>query len=167
MADVEIGSRVPAVPTGLVDATGEPHDLAAALARGPVVLGIYKSSCQASKTMFPFLERLHQRHAGHGLAVYGVSQDSPTITASFARRLGIKFAILIEPAGYPVTLAFGVTFTPTVYLLLPDGAVGATTMGFFKDPVNEFGDAVATAVGQPAAELFTAADTDVPIFVPG
>jgi len=167
VAEITTGSPAPVVETPLVDAAGEAHDISHALTHGPVLLGLYKSSCQASKTMFPFLERLHERYADTPLTVLGVSQDSPMVTASFARRAGVTFPMLIEPEGYPVATAFGITCTPTVFLILPDGTVSYTTMGFFKDPVNELGDAAAAAVGEPPTPLVTDADTDVPVFVPG
>jgi len=167
VAEITAGSPAPVVNTPLVDAAGETRDISQALAHGPVLLSLYKSSCQASKTMFPFLERLHQRYAGTSLTVLGVSQDSPMVTASFGRRAGVTFPIIIEPEGYPVATAYGITCTPTVFLILPDGTVSYTTMGFFKDPVNELGDAVAAAVGQPPSPLVTEDDTDVPVFVPG
>jgi peroxiredoxin len=167
MATVDVGQQAP-IPDGtLEDAEGASHDLRAALGRGPILLGLYKSSCQASKTMFPFLERLHRRYGGDGLSVYGVSQDSANVTRSFARRLELSFPILIEGEGYPLSAAFGITATPTVFLLAPDGTVTATTMGFFKGPVNELGDAAAAAVGREPAPLVTEEDAGVPVFVPG
>ena len=167
MAAIEIGGAAPRLDAPLADAEGRSHVIAEALTRGPVLLGIYKSSCQASKTMLPFLERLRQRHADAPLTVLGVSQDSPNITRSFARRYGLAFPILIEPDDYPVSRAFDIMATPTVYLIQPDGTVVYTTMGFFKAPVNELGDAVAAALGQEPAPLVTEADADVPMFVPG
>src|SRR3712207_5168840 len=151
----------------LEDADGNTYVIDDAVATGPVVLGIYKSSCQASKTMFPFLERLHQRYGGKGLSVLGVSQDSANVTRSFARRYGITFPILIEPEDFPVSVAFDIFATPTVFLVRPDRTVAFTTMGFFRDPVNNLGRAVATLLDAPPEELFTAEDTEVPVFVPG
>ncbi len=169
MATTEAGESAPSLPVTMPDAAGTAHDLQAALASGPAVLGIYKSSCQASKTMFPFLERLHQRYAANGLSVFGVSQDSANVTRSFARRLELTFPILIEGDDYPVSTAFDITATPTVYLIQPDGKVAYTTMGFLRDPVNELGAAVTEAIGQERTELFTDDDeaAGVPIFVPG
>lgn len=167
MAAIAAGETAPVLNESLAAADGADHNLAEAMARGPVLLAIYKSSCQASKTFFPFLERLHQRHAAAGLTVFGVSQDSANVTRSFARRYGVTFPILIEPAGYPVSHAFDIVATPTVYLIRSDGTVAATTMGYFKGPVNEFGAAVAAAVGAEATPLVTDADAGVPVFVPG
>ena len=167
MATLEVGERVPELELRLEDADGTRHDLNAAITAGPVLLGIYKSSCQASKTMFPFLERLHRRYADDGLQVFGVAQDSANITRSFARRLGLSFPILIEGDAYPVSRALDIAATPTVFLIGQDGSVAFTTMGFFKQPVNELGDAVAAMVGREPEPLVTDEDDDVPIFVPG
>ncbi len=166
MATIEAGAVAPELDIQLPDMAGEPRVMAEALASGPVLVGIYKCSCQASKAMFPFLERLHQRYQGR-LSVFGVSQDSPNIARSFARRLDLTFPILIEGPDYPVSNAFSIAATPTVYLIRSDGTVAFTTMGFFKGPVNELGDAVAAELGEAPTPLVTDADAGVPVFVPG
>ncbi|HEV2108807.1 MAG TPA: TlpA disulfide reductase family protein [Thermomicrobiales bacterium] len=169
MATLEAGATAPELDLTLEDAEGTPRSIATVLRDGPVLLGIYKSSCQASKTMFPFLERLHERYGQNGLQVLGVSQDSANITRSFARRAGITFPILIEPEGYPISTAFGITATPTVYLIRPGGEIVFDTMGFFADPVNELGRATATEVAADSVPLYTEEDTErgTPPFVPG
>jgi peroxiredoxin len=166
VATLAAGDTAPDLSAPLADAEGTPHRLADVLAERPVVLGLYKSSCQASKTMFPFLERIHRRHGGR-VAVFGLAQDSANITRSFARRLGLTFPILIEPEDYPLSRAFAITATPTVFVIRPGGEIAYETMGFFKGPVNALGDAVAAEAGAPADPLFTEADTEVPVFVPG
>jgi peroxiredoxin len=162
---IEVGQTAPAFDVMLDDAQGERHDLGAL--SGPVLYGIYKSSCVASKSIFPFLERLYQRYGSDGLTVLGVSQDSANVTRSFARRLGITFPILIEGDTYPISSAFDIAATPTVYLVQPDGTVAYTTMGYFKAMLDQMGDAVAAAVDRPPEPLVTDADADVPLFVPG
>jgi peroxiredoxin len=117
--------------------------------------------------MFPFLERLRERHAGDGLSVLGVSQDSANITRSFARRYGITFPLLLEGDNYPVSRAFDIMATPTVFLIEPGGTVAYTTMGFMKPALDVLGDAVADVLRKPHQALVTADDSDVPMFVPG
>jgi peroxiredoxin len=151
----------------LQNAQGREHTLGGFLKTGPLVLGIYKCSCQASKTVFPVLERLFQREHAHGLSVVGVAQDSANITRSFARRYGITFPLLIEPEGYPISTAYDIFATPTVFLIRPDGTVAFTLMGFLRDQINQLGDAVAAELNQPPQPLITDADTDMPLFVPG
>lgn len=169
VATLEKGATVPELPVELEDAEGTPRSIPGALADGPVLLGIYKSSCEASKTMFPFLQRLHERYGQNGLQVLGISQDSANITRSFARRTGVTFPMLVEPAGYPVSTAFGITATPTVYLVRPNGEIVFDTMGFFADPVNELGRVTATEVAADPLPLYTEEDArnGTPRFVPG
>ncbi|MDQ3514396.1 MAG: TlpA family protein disulfide reductase [Chloroflexota bacterium] len=169
MATLDVGGTVPGLDMALTDTEGTGRTLAGALADGPVLLGLYKSSCQASKTMFPFLQRLHERYGPRGLQVLGLSQDSENITRSFGRRAGLTFPILLDPEGYPVSRAFDITATPTVYLIDPDGTVVATTMGFFADPVNELAAKAAEAVGAEPEPIYTDEDAaqGTPRFVPG
>jgi peroxiredoxin len=167
VSPVEIGQQAPALDFSLKDTGGIDHSLGEWVRSGPLVLCIYKSSCQASKTIFPILERLYQREHPHGLSVVGVEQDSANITRSFARRYGITFPLLIDPEGYPVSAAYDIFATPTVFLIRPDGTVAFTLMGFLRDQINQFANVVAAELGQPPQPLITDADTDVPMFVPG
>lgn len=164
---LRIGEQAPAIAEAYPDAGGQPHTVAESQAGGPVLLGIYKSSCQASKTLFPFLDRLHQRHAGQGLAVLGVSQDSANIARSFARRAGVTFPLLIEGDEYPISRAFDAGFTPTVYLIRPDRTIAFVAEGFLRDQIDELGVAVAAELGVPPAPLIAETETEVPFFVPG
>lgn len=164
---IDVGAQRPQTRETFEDAEGQPHSLGEALAHGPLLLGLYKSSCQASKTIFPFLQRLYERYGEKGLTVFGIAQDSPNITRSFARRLGVAFPILIEPEGYPLANAFAIAATPTIFLIDRDGKIAYTTMGFLKPGLNAMGDAVTTALGLPPEPLVTDADADVPMFVPG
>jgi peroxiredoxin len=163
----EQGQKAPFPDGEFNDAEGQAHDLTRAVANGPLLLGIYKSSCASSKQMFPFLERLNDRHRGDGLAVLGISQDSANITRSFARRYGITFPLVLEGDDYPISRAFDIMATPTVFLIEPDGNVAYTTMGFMKPALDALGDAVADVLGKPRQALVTSDDADVPMFVPG
>jgi peroxiredoxin len=163
----QLGERAPIPETPFNDAEGVEQKLSQLLASGPLLLGIYKSSCASSKQMFPFLERVHQRHKDHGLQVVGVAQDSANITRSFARRYGLTFPLVVEGEDFPISGAFDIAATPTVFLIAPNGDVSYTTMGFLKPGLDALGDAVADALGRPREPLVTDADGDVPMFVPG
>ena len=163
----QLGERAPLPQTSFTDAEGIEQNLSELLASGPVLLGIYKSSCASSKQMFPLLERIYQRYRDHGLRVVGVAQDSANITRSFARRYGVTFPLVIEGDDYPISQAFDIAATPTVFLITPNGDVTYTTMGFMKPGLDALGDAVADALGRPHEPLITEADGDVPMFVPG
>lgn len=163
----EQGQPAPFPDLPFSDAEGIERNLRVALATGPLLLGIYKSSCASSKQMFPFLERISQRYQGSALSVLGISQDSENISRSFARRYGITFPLIVEGTEYPLSRAFEIMATPTIFLIDPEGSVAYTTMGFLKPSLDGMGDAVADALGLPHEPLVTSADGDVPMFVPG
>ena len=167
MATIGVGDKAPELNQTWLDAEDRPHVFAEALQHGPVVLGLYKSSCQASKTMFPFLQRLANVYGGHGLQVFGVAQDSANITKSFARRLDLSMPIIVEGPEYPLSRAYDIFATPTVYLIGEDGVVAWSTMGFMKPQIGEMSEAVAGALGVAPEPIVSDADADVPMFVPG
>jgi peroxiredoxin len=167
LTPIEAGQPAAALDLELRDAHGFPHTLATALKRGPVLLALYKSSCQASKAMLPMLDRIHREYADEGLTVYGLAQDSANITQSFARRYDISFPILIDTDDYAMSRAFDIFATPTVYLIRPDGMIAVSLMGFLRDQVSELANTIATLLGRPPQTLIADHEADVPLFVPG
>ncbi len=162
---VDTGTKAPTF--ALNDAENEePHDLADALKRGPVLLGIYKSSCQASKTAFPFLEKIHQAYPDGELTVWGIAQDSPNVTRSFIRRVGVSFPILVDDNDYAVSRAYDIMATPTIYLIDRSGMVVWQGMGFQKPAMDELSAKVAELLGTTPLDLTSGTD-DVPSWVPG
>lgn len=151
----------------LPDADGAPHAIDDWLSRGPVLLGIYKSSCAASKVMMPVLARIAHAHTSDGLATIGIAQDSANITRSFARRYGIDYPILLEAPEYAVSSGLDIRATPTVFVLRQDGTVAYTTMGFLRDQVKDIEQAVAAVLSVEPATIIAAGDPDIPLFVPG
>jgi peroxiredoxin len=141
-----------------------PHSLSEALQRGPLLIGIYKSSCEASKTTFPFLEKLHQAYPA--LTIWGVAQDSPNVTRSFTRRTGVTFPMLIDDNDYAVSRAYGIVATPTLFLIDESGIVIWQRMGFQKASMSELSTAIANLLGVPPVDILTGSEA-VPVWVPG
>jgi peroxiredoxin len=167
LTPIEAGQPAAALDLELPDAEGDPHTLSATLARGPVLLVLYKGSCQASKAMLPALERFHRRFADDGLTVLGLAQDSANVTRSFARRYTITYPIMIDTSDYAMSRAFDIFATPTVYLIEPDGTVAASLMGFFRQQVNDLADEVSSELGLPPQTLIADDEAEIPLFVPG
>lgn len=161
--------RVPAnaLDIPLPDAHGAEHTLSNHLASGPLLIAIYKSSCAASKVMLPMLGRIDRVHRPDGLTTLAVAQDSPNITRSFARRYGIDYPMLIEGPTYPISHAFEIRATPSVYVVQQNGFVDYGTMGFMRDQIEEIEQAVATALKVEPVTIIGADESDVPWFVPG
>jgi peroxiredoxin len=162
---VEAGAKAPTFV--LTDAeNGQTYDLAEALEHGPVLIGIYKSSCQASKTAFPFLEKIHQGYPSGEITVWGVAQDSPNVTRSFARRTGVTFPMLIDDNDYEVSRAYDIMATPTIFLIDRTGDVVWQAMGFQKPAMDELSQKIAELLGTSPLDLTSGTD-DVPGWVPG
>ncbi len=162
---VAIGDAAPTIT--LPDAAeGSEHDLADALKSGPALIGIYKSSCEASKTMFRMLEQIRQAYAEKGLTVWGVAQDSPNVTRSFIRRLELNFPILVEGDEYPVSREYAIDATPTVFLIDQSGNVAWQGMGFQKAAVEELSGKIAELLGTGEVDVFEGVE-DIPGWVPG
>ena len=162
---VEVGAKAPTF--ALKDATDEQmHDLSDALQSGPVLLGIYKSSCQASKTAFPFLEKIHAAYPDGEITIWGISQDTPNVTRSFTRRTGVTFPMLVDDNDYEVSRAYDIIATPTIFLIDRDGSVVWQGMGFQKPAVDELSAKIAGLLGTSPIDLTSDTD-DVPSWVPG
>lgn len=160
---IEVGSTAPTFT--LNDAAeNRPHNLSEALRRGPVLIGIYKSSCEASKTAFPYLEKLHQAYPA--LTIWGVAQDSPNVTRSFTRRTGVTFPMLIDDNEYAVSRAYGVIATPTLFLIDQTGTVIWQRMGFQKTSMSELNDIIAERLGVPPVDILAESES-APAWVPG
>jgi peroxiredoxin len=167
MSALDTGSTATVLDIVLPDTEGSERSIGEAVKSGPVLLGIYKSSCAASKVMLPMLDRIQKIHAVDGLTTFGVAQDSPNITRSFARRYNLSIPILIEGQSYPISSGFDIRATPTVVLLRNDGTVAYSTMGFLRDQVEEIEEAVAAELGVPPKQIITPDLADIPFFVPG
>ena len=162
---VEVGMRAPAFV--LLDAVeGERHSLEEALQRGPVVLAIYKASCQASKTAMPLLERIFRAYPHERLTVWGVAQDSANVTRSFMRRYGISFPVLLDQDDYAVSRAFDIPATPTIVLIDRDSTVLWQAVGFQKPALAELSRRVAELLAVEPVDVVAGTD-DVPDWVPG
>jgi peroxiredoxin len=162
---VDVGATAPTFT--LSDAAEDlqhAHSLSEALERGPLLIGIYKSSCEASKTTFPFMEKLHQAYPA--LTIWGIAQDSPNVTRSFARRTGVSFPMLIDDNDYTVSRAYNIVATPTLFLIDRSGVVVWQRMGFQKASMHELSNVVADLLGVPRVDILTGNEA-MPAWVPG
>ncbi|HEV2177926.1 MAG TPA: TlpA disulfide reductase family protein [Terriglobia bacterium] len=121
----------------LPGAEGSRYALREALGRGPVLLGFFKVSCPTCQYAFPFIERIHQQLGRSGAQVWGVSQDSAADTRRFATEFGVSFPLLIDEKPYDASRRYGVHFTPTLFLVTPDGQVALASDGFVKSDLLE------------------------------
>lgn len=84
-----------------------------------IVVAFLGIECPVSKLYGPRLQGLGSRYKSHNVAVIGIDsnqQDTPTEIASYARRHGITFPLLKDPAGRIADL-FHAQRTPEAFVL--------------------------------------------------
>jgi peroxiredoxin len=120
----------PAPRFTLQDLDGKPYPLAEMLARGPVLLALFKISCPVCQMTLPFLDRI----ASGSLQIVAISQNDASSTRRFQTRFGVTLLTLLdrEEEGYPVSNALGITHVPSLFLVEPDGIVSLAIEGFVK-----------------------------------
>jgi len=75
------------------------------------------------------IEQAHRTYRDQGLAVLAVNIEEPRGTvAAWVRQAKVTVPILLDPSGR-VTRAYGVTATPTTFLVGRDGKLVAKALG--------------------------------------
>lgn len=164
LTHIESGHTAPGFSLKALD--GKEYSLAKLLERGPAVVAFFKISCPVCQFTFPFLQRLHERYAGDGVTVIGVSQDDARDTKEFNREYGVTFPTLLDSEGYPASNAYGLTNVPTIFLIAPNGKVQVSCMGFSKSDLEKIASELSLDKKLPAAPLFRTNEI-VPAYKPG
>lgn len=155
MSQLAVGRQAPDFE--LKDADGRPHKLSDALAKGPVVLAIYKGECPTCQFTFPHIQRIFEKTKHNtGFTFWGISEDDAAETREFVKQYGVTFSVLIDEYPYPVSAAFGMEYVPGIFLIQPDGKISVSEFGFTKAGLNKIA----------GSEFFTAND-GLPAVRPG
>ena len=164
MAQISAGSSAPDFSLAATD--GKNYSLASLLLRGPVVLAFFKISCPVCQFTFPFLQRLADRFGAKSVSVVGISQDDLKDTKEFNQEYDVKFPVLLDRDGYPVSNAYGLTNVPTIFLVSPDGKVKIECMGFDKTALEKITAELALHEKTSALPLFRPEEV-IPAYKPG
>jgi peroxiredoxin len=164
LTNIESGNPAPRFSLKSLD--GKSYSLDSLLSRGPMVVAFFKISCPVCQFTFPFLQRIYERFAGNNISVIGISQDDASSTREFNDEYGVKFPTLLDGPGYPASNAYGLTSVPTVFLILPDGTVKVTCMGFDKAGLEQIAAKLSEHHKIAAAPVFQPGE-NVPAYRPG
>jgi peroxiredoxin len=75
------------------------------------------------------IEQVHRTHGERGLAVLAVNiEERRETVAAWVRRAKVTMPVLLDPSGQ-VTRSYGVTGTPTAFLVGRDGKLVARAVG--------------------------------------
>jgi peroxiredoxin len=128
-----------------------------------VLLAFYKVSCPVCHLEFPYLERLHRSFPK--LPIWGISQDDEDATVTFSKMFGITFPTLLD-SGLDLSVKYGITHVPSVFLVGADKMILQTIVGFSKADLEKLNLELATVMEFSSKPLFSSAD-EVPEFRPG
>jgi thiol-disulfide isomerase/thioredoxin len=125
-----IGDPAPAF--GLRDAHGD--SLSLENLRGQVVyVDFWASWCGPCRRSFPWMNDMHSRYGGRGLAIVAINVDrNPADAARFLERNPAQFAVVYDQAGV-TPLAYAVREMPSSYLIDSRGKVVEVEHGFHDE----------------------------------
>ena len=103
--------------------------------RGKVLLlDFWMTTCPPCKEEMPIFQELQRKYGDRGLVVVGISLDEKPKTASaFARKLGIRYTLLIHPTlmtSESEQQRFGIVGLPTTFLIDRHGIIRHKVVGF-------------------------------------
>lgn len=155
MSALSAGTQAPQFQLPAID--GSNFSLQEALTHGPVLAIFFKVSCPVCQYAFPFFERIHKAYGDKNVTIVGISQNDNKDTASFLKKYGITFPILLDDTKtYPVSNAYGLTNVPTAFWISQEAAIEISSVGWVRQEFEEMAGKAAAAT----------ASTPMPIFQP-
>ena len=161
---IEVGARAPEF--SLKGTDGRTYALAEALARGPLLLAFFKTTCGTCDLAFPYINRFPEAYPTNGWSLWAVAQDPPQVAEAYAASQRMTYPVLPDVDGYPVSRAYDPPATPTLFLIDHEGRVVGETAGFSKEDLNSLSTALAERLGVEPAVIARAGDGK-PDFKPG
>ena len=138
----------PAEPFVLSDPEGRPVLFTPGEGGGPVLLVFWSMFCPPCQEEMPFLAGLARRLGPRGLRVVSVNVDGSGMAravATYAKRQKLPFPVAMDEKAdgqFVFARAYGVTGTPSLFLVGPDGRVrwnheGRTDPGMLQAEIEE------------------------------
>lgn len=96
----------------------------------PSIVYFWMVSCVPCSAMIPMLNRLYDTYSEKGLKVIGIGAGvTVPSTAKYKADKGVRYTLVPDPAG-KVSVAFGITVTPTLYIIDGTGTVQEFKTGY-------------------------------------
>ena len=149
----------------LLGTDGREYALPRSLNGQPALLIFFKTTCATCDLTFPYVNRLRETYPD-GWHLWAISQDAPDKSIVYARRLGVRYPVLLDAPDYAVSRLYDPPATPTFFLVDGGGRVAYSTHGFAKDDINQIARLIAGYVGADP-QIIARADDGKPAFKPG
>jgi TonB family protein len=129
-----------AIAFALKDLDGNQVDLQT-LKGKVVLLDFWASWCGPCVAELPHIEKLHKDFKDRGLVTLGVDNEDAEIARAFIKKKGYTFTTLVDE-GKEVTMKYGVSGIPRVFIIDRDGKVKWQTLGYGSGKEVELRSAV-------------------------
>lgn len=102
----------------------------------PVLINFWATTCRVCVAEMPALVELYQELRPRGLEIIGIAMpyDPPRQVQELVRRRDLPYPIALDVQGAATSAFEGVRFTPTAFLLDPDGNIVFTHTGKLDMP---------------------------------
>jgi hypothetical protein len=106
------------------------------------------------------LERIHKTYGGKQLTIVGISQNEKQDTASFLKKYGITFPILLDDTKtYPASNAYGLTNVPTSFWISTDSKIEISSVGWSRQDFEQMASQAAAATASVPLPIFQPKET--------
>jgi len=109
---------------------GDPLSLEELTSRGAAVVVFAHADCPTSTLA---LRRLATAGNGGGATLACVAEETPSRAAQLARRTGVRFPVLSEPAPFDTSRAYGIETVPTAVRIEPGGEITGSVVGWDQE----------------------------------
>jgi peroxiredoxin len=145
---------------------GKTYDLGERRRPGALTAFVFwKKSCGTCQYAFPYFQRFHDQYADDRFQIWGISQESAEATAAFVEQYGATFPQLLDE-DLAVTVQYGITNVPTLYLVDDEGTILRQAPAFIKDEFNAIAQIAAERIGLPYTPIVREED-NAPALKPG
>lgn len=109
----------------------------------PALLVFFSSRGDACELMMPLLREFGVAYNGADLEILAISQDSRAEAAGYLKSIGWSGRILVDPAPYDVSRAYGIRELPAAVLVDCDNTIVASAEGVTESGFNALSRAIA------------------------
>jgi len=149
----------------LQDEGGKTQDFYGKLSKSaPLLVIFYKNNCPTCQFTFPHLAKIGKTLGpDHFLAI---AQDSVSDAVAFKQKYGFNFEVWSDVTPYPVSVAYGLDFVPTFFVIEKDKKISLIAEGFDKKAIEDFSARIAAEKKLTSYQAFDPA-IQVPLLKPG
>jgi len=133
---------------------GKTVELAALLAKGPVVLDFWATWCKPCVQALPEIQRVYEKWTARGVTIVGISEDGPRNQSKvrpFASRYRLTYPLTLDEDG-SLQAAYHVRSLPTTFVIDRRGRIVHVEQGYRPGLETELDEALRAVFADSTTE---------------